>query len=219
VIEDKKLYRSYGVLRSQKKFILNKLKETENPGDIIFNDISLQNISSKKKLFKNVELGYRYGKLLVRLIKEFNPSSIFFYGPTFGMNLLYLALANPNVPVFGIGYNSQNDEHWTEMLETIPTSNLHFASEMEIASKIQEFVFINYSFMPQETKRLMELKLKFTGPDDVVIIRGIHKSEAMEDLWKEIIKDRRIRVSLDLYEIGILLFRKKLQKQHFILRF
>jgi hypothetical protein len=52
-----------------------------------------------------------------------------------------------------------------------------------------------------------------------MIIRGIHRSAEMENIWQEVIKEKKVKVSLDLYEIGILLFRKKLQKQHFILRF
>jgi hypothetical protein len=52
-----------------------------------------------------------------------------------------------------------------------------------------------------------------------VIIRGIHESNRMESIWKDLIKNSRVRVSLDLFEIGIAIFSEKLQKEDFVLKF
>jgi hypothetical protein len=216
VIEDKRQYPAYRIIRSLKEKILNQLKERENPCDLLINAASLPDRVSKNKLFKKVELGYRYGKLLLRLINEFKPSSVFLYGPTFGMNLLYLALADQKPSVYVINFRTQERTH---LLPEIPESKISFEQESKVFSRVQEFSFINFPFNPQETKRIIEAKMKLNGEDDVMIIRGIHKSAAMEALWRELITDKRIRVSLDLYEIGILLFRNRLQKQHFVIRF
>lgn len=117
VIEDKRQYPAYRIIRSLKEKILNQLKERENPCDLLINAASLPDRVSKNKLFKKVELGYRYGKLLLRLINEFKPSSVFLYGPTFGMNLLYLALADQKPSVYVINFRTQERTH---LLPEIP---------------------------------------------------------------------------------------------------
>ncbi len=218
VIEDKKKYPAYSILRSQKKKITSRVKEISHESEIKYNGASIQDLIGKKKIFKNIELGYRYGKLLLRLVNEFKPSSVYCYGPTFGLNLLYLALADENIPVKTNLSDPLLNQLCRETLHGIPVTNVDFESDTH-SSGIPEFVFINLSFLPKEAKELIQLKMSLCGDNDVMIVRGIHKSAEMESLWQEVIKEKKVRVSLDLYEIGILLFREKLQKQHFILRF
>jgi hypothetical protein len=219
VIEDKKQHPVYRIIRSQKNQITNRVKEFNHETQITYNNIPLQSWIGKKKLFKNIELGYRYGKLMLRLVREFKPSSVFCYGPTFGLNLLYLALADENIPVKTFIPDSSLKQICRDSLDNIPVTNVSFQSSESKDPYIQEFVFINLFFLPEEAWNKIQLKLRLCGDNDVMIIRGIHKSAEMESLWQEVIKEKKVRVSLDLYEIGILLFRKKLQKQHFILRF
>lgn len=219
VIENKKQHPAYRIIRSQKNQINNRLKEINRETEITYNNTPLQSLIGKKKLFKNVELGYRYGKLMLRLVREFKPSSVYSYGPTFGLNLLYLSLADENIPVNTFIPDPLLKQICSDSLENIPLTNVRFQSSASIDSNIQDFVFINLFFLPEEARNTIQNKLKLIGDNDVMIVRGIHKSAEMENLWQEVIKEKKVRISLDLYEIGILLFRKKLQKQHFILRF
>jgi hypothetical protein len=40
----------------------------------------------------------------------------------------------------------------------------------------------------------------------------------MQEAWKEIIKDERISISIDLFYFGIVFFNKKISKQNYLLR-
>ena len=219
VIEDKKQYPSYTILRVQKKRIVNRVKEISNPAEISYKGTSLKILSGKKKLLKTFELGYRYGKLLLRLVNEFKPRSVSCYGPTFGLNLLYPALADENIIINYAQTDTLFNEICRETLRIAGFTNVNFVNEEELANSIQEFVFINLPFLPDETLKIFNSKITFLGDDDVMVIRGIHKSGQMESIWNNLIKENKVRVSLDLYEIGIILFRKNLQKEHFVLRF
>jgi len=53
----------------------------------------------------------------------------------------------------------------------------------------------------------------------VIVVCGIHASDRMEDVWMKHKKDPLIRVALDLFEIGIFICRKGLQKEGFVVRF
>ena len=54
--------------------------------------------------------------------------------------------------------------------------------------------------------------------DSIAIVANIHESDAMEQAWEAIKKDPNVTVSVDVYHLGLLFFRKEQQKQHFIIR-
>jgi len=71
---------------------------------------------------------------------------------------------------------------------------------------------------PDLSQRLIQNYINQHNEDGVLIIRGIHESKEMEMIWQETIACESVRVSLDLFGIGIILFRKGLQKENFILK-
>lgn len=55
--------------------------------------------------------------------------------------------------------------------------------------------------------------------NDIVIIEQIHKNQQHELFWEHMIRQTNTSLSIDLFEIGILFFRKDfLVKQHFVLQ-
>ncbi|RYZ51412.1 MAG: hypothetical protein EOP49_11790 [Sphingobacteriales bacterium] len=57
------------------------------------------------------------------------------------------------------------------------------------------------------------------GADSLVIINGIHLSPMHTEAWSAIYKNGQVKLSLDLYRVGILLYRETfLEKQHFLLK-
>jgi hypothetical protein len=152
VIEDKKQYPGYRIIRFQKSMITARVKELNHQKEITYNSAPLQSLIGKKKLFKNIELGYRYGKLMLRLVREFKPSSVCYYGPTFGLNLLYLALADENITVNSFIADPPLNQFCEESIKSIPITNVRFQPSASKDPGIQEFVFINLFFLPGETR-------------------------------------------------------------------
>jgi hypothetical protein len=55
--------------------------------------------------------------------------------------------------------------------------------------------------------------------NDIVLIEQIHKTEQCEAYWQNMIQQTNASLSIDLFDIGILFFRKDfLVKQHFVLQ-
>ena len=52
-----------------------------------------------------------------------------------------------------------------------------------------------------------------------VIIGEIYASTEREGWWKRLMTDERVRLTFDLYDIGLMLFDKKRYKQNFIVNF
>ncbi|MDA3906323.1 MAG: hypothetical protein PF484_09635 [Bacteroidales bacterium] len=68
-------------------------------------------------------------------------------------------------------------------------------------------------------KKLFNKLSHLVNSESVVIIPHIHASMVSIKRWKTMIKENHIRVSIDMFFIGILLFRSESTKQDFQLRF
>lgn len=61
--------------------------------------------------------------------------------------------------------------------------------------------------------------IQYMRDDNILYIKGIHKSNAAEAAWKAAVDNPNATLSIDLWEGGILSFSKDFkQKQHFVIR-
>jgi len=217
VVEDKRKQPEYELVKKLRKKALKILYKNSDPSlTSLYHQFNLS-LSKTKKLFKKVELPLKYGTVIFRLIREFNPSCIVNYGPAFGVNLALMALAKKDSSVYQVINNVSYEPACTKLLKETGIPNIYY-SEDHIPT-VPEFVIVNYPDNPVRSWSSIEEFLGSNGEDDILIVRGIHESGDMEAIWKKAIDYDRVRVSLDLFEIGILLFRKGLQKENFIHRF
>lgn len=207
------------MFRAEKKKIVKKIKDIEGFLELNFLEEAIQKRRKKKKLFKRAELGYRYGKLVFRLVNEFNPRSISFYGLTFGLNLLYLALSNKKISVDFFQSGNFLRRICQNFLEEAGVLNVRYLEDKEPIDVNHEFVFINSSLFPDKIEKLINANINSSCDNSVMIIKGIHETKKMEIVWEDVVMKSEVRISLDLFEIGILLFRRSLQKEHFVLKF
>lgn len=175
--------------------------------------------SKTRKLYKKVELPLRYMKVVFRLISDFKPSGLINYGPALGVNLAAMAMANNYSTVYQIVDDPEYTLFTAELLKDSAINNIYFLSENSIPPIHPEFIMINYPNNPDQSRNIVQRCLSRHEDNDLLIIRGIHESKEMETIWQEMIGSNCVRVSLDLFEIGIVLFRKGLQKENFILKF
>lgn len=68
-------------------------------------------------------------------------------------------------------------------------------------------------------KELLSKLLPFISNESAVIIPHIHASKEAIIGWKRIINEKEVQVSMDLFFVGLVFFRKESSKQDFQLRF
>jgi len=219
VVEGKRNNPEYKDFKQLKKEAINFLKETNKPelGNL-FSDYSLP-LSKSGKLFRKIELPLRYSKAVYRLIQYFQPTSIFYFGPSLGVNLIIASHANPKSTVYHIDKDPKFQSFASELIPKANDMSIKYLVEDPPAMVKAEFSFVNYPFDPLISGKIVHKRIDDHGIDDVLIIRGIHESKEMEDCWTELTTSTEVRVTLDLFEIGIALFRKGLQKENFTLKF
>jgi len=71
-----------------------------------------------------------------------------------------------------------------------------------------------------EWAALLEQNLQWLKNESMVVITGIHKTAAHSTAWAKLTAYTEVRMSIDLYGMGLLLFRQEFkEKQHFILKY
>ena len=219
VVEDRKKLPEYKYLNKLK---IKALKLLSNFSETLTSDIYQQfNLPPlrPRRLYKKVELPLRYCRVLFRLVREFKPRATINYGPALGINLAAISLADSDSIVYQINDVPVYELFSKELLKDSSISNIYFFPENSVFSVTPEFLIVNYPDDSDKSRSILQNCLNLHGDNDVLIIRGIHESKTMENIWRELITNESVRVTLDFFEIGIALFHKGLQKENFIHRF
>ena len=140
----------------------------------------------------------KYLKLLVRLCQHFQPKNILEISSHTLEKSNLLAKINPQSKLFYVQNNNIKQDH---------------------KLKVIDLVLIRSNINSINTIRDIQLGLKYIHNDSFLIIENIHKTKKMESVWSKIITHNKVSVSIDLFQIGIIFFRKEQVKENFIIRF
>lgn len=166
------------------------------------------------------------GVILHRMAKYFKPATIVELGTSLGIGSLFLASANKQTPVVTVEGCPEIAQiakkiHDKSGLKNIKLINDRF--DVVIDSILSEsgkpiLVYLdgNHRFKP--TIEYFEKCLQYFSDDSILVIGDIHWSGGMKKAWKTISKDERVKVSIDLFYLGILFFNEGLSKQHFVIK-
>ncbi|MBS1637236.1 MAG: class I SAM-dependent methyltransferase [Bacteroidetes bacterium] len=180
-------------------------------------DIAAHGISQKK-----------YAEFLYRLANKFAPATIVELGTSLGLTTLYLAKACPRSRVYTIEgseslFNTANSIFSQQKQTNIETIRGNFDTAFpELLKSIPslDLLYIDGNHAYEPTMRYFESALSKKTNSSVFIFDDIYWSPGMEKAWHEIRQHPEVTLSLDLFYIGIIFFRKEQkQKEHFVLRY
>ena len=170
----------------------------------------------------------KYGQLLFRLAYHFKSNTILELGTSLGITTSYLASANPNSKVITIegcpNISSAAKSNFESLgLNNIETVVGNFDSVLGSRLKTQDsrldFVFFDGNHRKAPTLKYFSQCLEVANNDSVFIFDDIHWSDEMEDVWEEIKSHPKVTVTIDLFFLGLVFFRKEQAKENFILKF
>jgi predicted O-methyltransferase YrrM len=83
-----------------------------------------------------------------------------------------------------------------------------------------DMAFVDGNHRYEPTVRYFKELLPAMHEYSILIFDDIHWSKEMEQAWEEIKQDESVTLSIDLFFIGLIFFRKEQKiKQHFVIRF
>jgi predicted O-methyltransferase YrrM len=180
-----------------------------------------------RQIAKSAEKNPKFGKLLFRLIQHFQPSTIFDLGTSLGITTIYesKAYGDSKITTFEgcpatVAIAQQNfDDLSCKNIEII-VGNIDETLPIEL-SKIKQldFAFFDANHRYEPTVRYFELCLEKATEESVFVFDDIHWSDEMHEAWQYIRNHKDVMISIDLFFVGLVFFRKNQPKQGFVLRY
>ena len=167
------------------------------------------------------------GQLLFRLVNFFQPETVFDLGTSLGITTLYMAAPNQKATVYTFEgcpqtmaiarshFNSFGYHHIKPVVGNINQTLLDILSEVPRV----DFVFFDANHRLEPTLAYFTQCLKKAQEHTVFIFDDIYWSVQMREAWSQIKNHPAVMLTIDLFEIGLVFFRKNQPKQHFVLRF
>lgn len=182
-----------------------------------------------KDIARNAEKPRKFAELLYRLVRNFQPQTIFDLGTSLGLTTLYLAKAKPDARLLTfegcpetarIAQNNLDQVLGTNSQNQLIIGNIDETLEMQVVDIKQiDFIFFDANHRYEPTIRYFETCLLKAHESSVFVFDDIHWSQEMEQAWHYIKAHATVTITIDLFFVGLVFFRKKQPKQHFVLRF
>jgi len=183
---------------------------------------------SIRSIARNASKSRKYGQLLYRMVRHYQPQTILELGTSLGITSSYLSLAKPEARVItmeGAGeIATVAGQNFSKLaLKNIELVKGNFDDSLpgvlnELSSV--DFAFVDGNHRSEPTERYFNQLLGKTHADSILVFDDIHWSREMEKAWEAVKAHPSVRCSIDLFFMGIVFFRREfLEKQHFVIRF
>lgn len=178
-------------------------------------------------LARNALKPARLAQLIFRLARYFEPATILELGTCLGLTTAYLAKAAPSARVISIEGCPETAGVARENLESLGARNVELvvgnfdAVLPEVLSGIDrlDFVFVDGNHRKQATIDYFLQCLPRVHEGSVMIFDDIYWSKGMGEAWDMIKAHPGVTVTVDLFWIGLVFFRKGQKKEDFRIRF
>jgi predicted O-methyltransferase YrrM len=221
---DKKVYQTIAEAR---KRLLNDNRKITLIADT--EKTQYANIRSIKvnSIAKNSVLSQRVAQLLYRLAADHQPQNIIELGTNLGITTLCFQQAAPNARIFSLDNNPETIAITTEIFAQHQAQNIEQITGdikdalPQLLNRLSRFdlLYINGNDTPVNVLQYFELCLPKAHEGTLFIVEGIYSNAVMEEAWAAIKAQQQVSITVDLFWIGLVYFRKGKVKEDFKIRF
>ena len=221
--EPKKVYAGIEALRKQLLNDKRSIQVTDLGAGSKVNNDQTKKISD---IARNALKPRRLAQLLYRLAADLKPLNIIELGTCLGITTVYLQNASPKAKVYSL---EGSPETAAVALETFQKAGLTNIAEITgnfddtLPGVIKEldqldFVFVDGNHQRDATIKYFEWCLAKVHEDTMLIFDDIYWSEGMKEAWSVIKAHPRVTVTVDLFWIGLVFFKKGQAKEDFLVK-
>jgi len=177
-----------------------------------------------KKIVDRVSIHTKYGKILYNISKFYRSKTCIELGTSLGISTLYLN--NKNNKITSIEGNKKLLEYTKNTFSHQKINGINFISEKfdTIFEKVLkeeksfDLLFIDGNHTEKATLNYFRTALKYKNQKSIIIFDDIYWSTGMKNAWNTIVKDKKVMLSIDLFQLGIIFFDKDfMTKEHYTL--
>jgi predicted O-methyltransferase YrrM len=190
-------------------------------------DFKKTNTKKISEIVRNSTKSRKYANLLYRIITHYKTQNILELGTSAGLTSMYLSaptcvnnlftvegcpetakLAEDNFKKLNIKNIKQIIGNFDNVLPDILKQYPNF-----------DFIFFDGNHTKEATLRYFGQCLSFISNESIFVFDDINWSKGMKDAWNSIKEHNVTSVTIDLFFIGIVFFRKELSKENFVIRY
>lgn len=170
----------------------------------------------------------KYAHLLARIVAYFKPANVIEMGTSLGITTCYLAKSADGQPVFTMEGAPAVADWAKKTIKDLQIDNIEIIEGdfnqtlPTVLEKIDRvglaYIDGNHQYIP--TMQYFRNLLKKSDENSFFIFDDIHWSEEMEKAWEEIKQDHAVTLTIDLFYIGLVFFRKENKEpMHYTIRY
>jgi len=180
-----------------------------------------------KQIAKNALKNPRLAQLIYRLAKDNQPKSIIELGTCLGITSAYLSKACPEADVITIEGCPETAKVAYRNFQELELDNVELRVgnfDTLLPGVIEEeprldFVYVDGNHRKEATINYFNWCLPKVHEGSLLIFDDIYWSEGMKEAWEEIKRHPEVTVTVDLFWIGLVYFKKGQAKEHFKIKF
>ena len=165
-------------------------------------------------------------ELLYRLSKFLKPEVILELGTAAGISAAYLKKGFPSSKLITLEgcanlANFAEDTFLKLKLKNIEVVSGNFDVTLDDVLKNEkklDLVFFDGNHRKEPTLRYFKSCLKLAHENSVFVFDDIHWSSGMEEAWTAIKANNEVSITIDLFWMGLVFFKKGIAKQDFIIK-
>ena len=192
---------------------------------------SRRNKSNRRKIgeiAKNAEKPARFGQFFYRLSQYLQPETVLELGTSLGITTAYFAKALPESEIVTMEGCPETArlarKNFSELglyNASVVVGNIDHTLPDFLKKQNQKIglAFFDANHRYEPTVRYFREALLYADEDSVFIFDDIYWSKEMTAAWEAIKAHPDVSVTVDLFWVGLVFFRKEQAKENFVLRF
>jgi predicted O-methyltransferase YrrM len=180
-----------------------------------------------KQLAKNALKPSKLAQLIYRIVNDHQPQNIVELGTCLGLTTGYLSAAAPGSKIITVEGCPQTAAIARENINKLNARNVevlvgNFDDVLpELLKNLDklDFIFVDGNHRKEATLRYFKQCLPLIRDNSLMIFDDIYWSKGMEEAWEEIKSHPQVTVTVDLFWIGLVYFKKGQVKEHFKVKY
>ncbi|MEO5776448.1 MAG: class I SAM-dependent methyltransferase [Flavobacterium sp.] len=224
---DKKKYAEYSILKNYRNSLLANKNTIEVTDFGVGSRVFKNNTRAINQIAKNAGISAKRAELLFRITNYFQPNNILEIGTSLGLATSALSLGNPKAKITTLEGCSETSLVAKKQFEDFNLDNINpvvvefseYLKSYQLSAVSYQLIYFDGNHSKQATLEYFELLLPTITNESIWIFDDIHWSAEMEEAWEIIHNHPKVTVTIDTFQWGIVFFREKQLKEHFVIRF
>ncbi len=225
IADTQKEYYAFNALRDLRNDLTRQNQKVNIVDFGAGSSISNQRIKKVSSILSHSVKSELAAQRLFKMVDMAQPKTTLELGTSLGITTLYLAMAKREAIVYTLEGSPEIfalAQHHRNSLGINNIEGIEGPFMKTLPPLLQrvdslDFVFLDGHHQKQATMDYWTMIHPKLSSKAVVVIDDIHWSIGMQEAWEEIKNSPKVRVSIDLYDMGVVFLDVELNSQHFIL--